>query len=166
MAEVRIYGDPLLRQKAAVVTAFDAPLAAVASELIATMREEDGVGLAAPQIGESIRVAVIDATAGERPPIVLVNPVITFFSEEREDFDEGCLSVPDITLKVNRSSRVSVSAVDEKGKPFAIENAAGLLARALQHEIDHLEGHLIIDRTSPEERRRVMKLLREQLLEP
>jgi peptide deformylase len=149
MPEVRIYGDPLLRKKAAPVTIFDQKFAAFVEELIKTMKENDGVGLAAPQVGESSRVVVIDTTGGEEPARVLVNPQITFFSEEREDYDEGCLSVPDITLKVNRPSRVSVSALDEKGQAFTIENATGLLARAIQHEVDHLDGILFVDRASP-----------------
>jgi len=149
MVSVRIYGDPILRKKAARVEHFDGKLKALVKELILTMRKQDGIGLAAPQIGESVRIAVIDDSGGEKEPYVLINPEITHFSEEREDFEEGCLSIPDINLKVNRPSKVSVTAYDEDGKQYSIENADKLLARAFQHEIDHLNGILFVDRASP-----------------
>jgi peptide deformylase len=148
MEEVRIFGDPVLRKKAVPVAVFDESLKGLAHEMIEVMREKDGVGLAAPQIGKSIRIAVIDASGGEREPYVLVNPEITYMSEKREDYEEGCLSVPDINLNVNRPSIVSVKALDENGTAYAIENADGLLARAIQHEIDHLDGILFVDRAS------------------
>ncbi len=148
VAEVRIYGDPVLRKKAKETTAFDRDLKELVRDMIETMRQKDGVGLAAPQIGKSIRLAVIDATGGEKDPYVLINPEITYSSEEREDYEEGCLSVPDINIKINRPSRVSVKAFNENGEPYTIENADGLLARALQHEIDHLDGILFVDRAS------------------
>jgi peptide deformylase len=149
MADIRIYGDPILRKNAAAVEKFDGKLKGLVKELAATMREKDGIGLAAPQIGHSLRMTVIDDSGGEKDPYILINPEITFFSEEREDFEEGCLSIPDINLKVNRPSRVSVTAFDEEGKQYTIEHAGGLLARALQHEIDHLDGILFVDRVSP-----------------
>ncbi len=149
MPAIRIYGDPVLRKKARPARAFDKHLKGLVKEMVSTMREKDGVGLAAPQIGESVRLALVDPSGGEKDPYVLVNPEITFSSEEREDYEEGCLSVPDINLKVNRPSRVSVKAFDENGVEYVIENADGLLARALQHEIDHLDGILFVDRVSP-----------------
>jgi len=149
MAEIRIYGDPVLRKKAKPVTAFDTHLKNLVREMIDTMREKDGVGLAAPQIGESVRIAVVDASGGEGVPSVLINPEITFFSEERGDYEEGCLSVPNINLKVNRPVRISFKALDENGREYSVENADGLLARAVQHEIDHLDGILFVDRASP-----------------
>lgn len=149
MIEVRVYGDPVLRKKAAPVETFDEALSELIDTLTDVMREEDGVGLAAPQIGHSLRIAVIDPTGGEEEPIVLVNPEITSFSEEREDYEEGCLSIPGITMKVNRPSVVSIRAFDREGREYRIENAGGLLARATQHEIDHLDGILFVDRASP-----------------
>ena len=155
MFTVEIYGSPVLRTKALQVESFDDGLKTFAAQLVETMKAEDGVGLAAPQVARSIRVAVIDATGGEKPPFVLVNPTITFFSDEREDYEEGCLSVPEIRIKINRPSRVSVRAFDVDGKEYVIEDASGLLARALQHEIDHLDGILFVDRASPVQRQLV-----------
>ena len=149
MAVVRVYGDPVLRRKAKPVERFDEGLKALVRELIVIMREKDGLGLAAPQIGESIRVAVIDPTTGEADPYVLVNPEVTAFSEDREDYEEGCLSIPDVNLKVNRPVRVSMKAFDEDGNEYNQENVEGIFARAIQHEIDHLDGILFVDRASP-----------------
>jgi peptide deformylase len=146
--DVRVYGDPVLRKKGAVVTVFDDKLRSLVKEMIETMIEEDGVGLAAPQVGESLQLAVIDATGGEKPPIVLINPEFTYHSEETATNEEGCLSLPGLTLKVTRPVFVSVKAQDEFGNEFTIENAEGLLARALQHETDHLNGLMIIDHVS------------------
>jgi len=148
MMRVRIYGDPVLRKTAQPVEVFDEAFNGFVEEMIDTMQIEDGVGLAANQVGKAIRVVVIDTTGGEQPAIVLVNPEVTVRSEEIEEADEGCLSLPGITLPVKRSAKVSVSALDRTGKPFTIENAEGLLARALQHEIDHLNGILFIDHVS------------------
>ncbi|MBD3315458.1 MAG: peptide deformylase [Chitinivibrionales bacterium] len=149
VAEMRIYGDPILRKKAESVKNFDKSLAELVDTLIVTMKQEDGVGLAAPQIGCSLRVAVIDPTGGEEEPLVLINPKITSSSEEHVDNEEGCLSIPGISLKVSRPSLVSVHAFDRDGNEYVIENAEGLLARALQHELDHLDGILFVDRVSP-----------------
>jgi peptide deformylase len=153
--EVRLYGDPVLRKKAIPVVSFDEKLKTFVKGMIETMIEQDGVGLAAPQVGESIRLVVIDPTGGVSDPYVLINPEITFLSDEKADADEGCLSLPDITLKVNRPVRVSVKALDENGKEYIIENAEGLLARALQHEIDHLEGLMIVDHVSALQRKMI-----------
>ena len=100
MFDIRIYGDPVLRKTAQPVTAFDEALKRFIEEMTATMREKDGVGLAANQVGQAIRVAVIDPTAGEREPFVLVNPEIVSVSSEIVDEEEGCLSIPTIRLKV------------------------------------------------------------------
>jgi peptide deformylase len=145
---VRIYGDPVLRKKALPVEKFDDGLKELVREMTDVMREKDGVGLAGPQIGKSLRIAVIDATGGEREPYVLINPEITYMSEAREDYEEGCLSVPGINININRPSIVSVRAVDENNREYVIENADGLLARAIQHETDHLDGILFVDRAS------------------
>ena len=146
--EIRIYGDPVLRKTAQEVETFDEKLQRFIDAMTETMLVKDGVGLAANQVGETLRVVVIDTTAGEEPPIVLVNPRITAASEETVEADEGCLSLPGITLPVKRSAQVSAAAQDRSGRPFTIEQATGLLARALQHEIDHLNGILFIDHVS------------------
>ncbi len=148
MLEVRLYGDPVLRKVAEPVKKFDAALEKLIEEMVVTLKAEDGAGLAAPQVGESVQLVMIDVTGGEEAPIVLINPVLFNHSEEKECADEGCLSIPGITLSVNRSLRVSVRALNEKGEEFVIENAEGLLARALQHETDHLNGLMIVDHVS------------------
>jgi peptide deformylase len=149
MADIRIYGDPVLRKKAVPVTVFDEELRAFIEQMKDDMYVSDGVGLAAPQVGRSIRLTVIDATAGEQEPYVLINPEIYFFSEEKSDYDEGCLSVPDITLTICRPTIVSVRALDENGTSYTLENVDGLFARAIQHETDHLDGILFVDRATP-----------------
>lgn len=148
MARIRIYGDPILRKTAKEVVLYDNKLGAFVEQMKIDMYEKDGIGLAAPQVGESIRVVVIDTTSGEQEPYVFINPTIYFFSEEREDYEEGCLSVPDITLSINRPRVISVRATNERGEPFSLENVDGLLARAIQHESDHLDGILFVDRAS------------------
>ncbi len=148
MAEIRIYGDPVLRKMAEPVTAFNDELKAFVEQMKIDMYESDGVGLAAPQVGRSVRVALVDTTAGEEEPFILVNPKITFSSDEKSDYDEGCLSVPDITLPITRPSVVTVRAKDASGEEYALEEVDGLLARALQHEIDHLNGILFVDRAT------------------
>jgi peptide deformylase len=148
MLEIHYYGDPILRRKARQVAAFDGRIGALVDAMIETMSQNDGVGLAAPQVGESKRIVVIDATKGEAPPIVLVNPVFTFLSDDLVEREEGCLSFPDIHLDIKRPSVVSVKAFDRTGKEFSIVNADDLLARALQHEMDHLDGLVIVDHVS------------------
>jgi peptide deformylase len=146
--EIRIYGDPVLRRTGKKVTEFDEELRKFIEEMTVTMREKDGVGLAATQVGKSIQLAVVDVTQGQQPVLVLINPEIVWSSEEIADEEEGCLSVPTIRLKVKRPAIVSVKALDAKGREYLIEKAEGILARALQHEIDHLNGVLFIDRVS------------------
>jgi|WetSurMetagenome_2_1015567.scaffolds.fasta_scaffold01296_11 peptide deformylase len=148
MLDIVYYGDPILRKKAKPVTVFDAGLADLVNEMIETMAQNDGVGLAAPQVGVSKRIVTIDATRGEAPPIVLVNPEFTYQSEELVEREEGCLSFPDIHLDITRPEIVSVKAFDAAGAEFTVEKADDLLARAFLHEIDHLDGLLIIDHVS------------------
>lgn len=160
MFTVCIYGSPVLRRKAEPISDFNAELKSFAAEMSETMVAEDGVGLASPQVGRSVRLAVVDTTGGEEPPIVLINPEISWSSKELEDYEEGCLSIPDIRLKVKRPARVSVKARDVTGKEFEILEADGLLARALQHEIDHLDGILFVDRVSPLQRQLIASKLK------
>jgi peptide deformylase len=160
MFEIRIYGDPILRKTAIPVTSFDNTLKRFVEEMTVTMRTKDGIGLAANQVGKAIRVVVIDPTAGEREPYVLINPELTYLSDETIDEEEGCLSIPTIRLKVRRSKVVSAKALDADGKEILIEKAEGILARALQHEIDHLNGIMFVDRVSLLQRRLVSAKLK------
>ncbi|HKW00052.1 MAG TPA: peptide deformylase [Vicinamibacterales bacterium] len=140
------YGGPGLQQLAAPVTTFDESLDRLISDMVDTMYAAPGIGLAAPQIGVPLRVAVIDLTAGKKGGelLTLVNPEFV----EREGMqleEEGCLSLPGFNATVARPSRAVVKALDRTGKERVIEGT-GLLARALQHEIDHLDGLLFLDR--------------------
>jgi peptide deformylase len=121
-----------------------------------TMYQEDGVGLAAPQIGLGTRVIVVDPREEDVSPFALVNPVIVEFSEELERGEEGCLSIPGLKDIVERSYAVVAEGLDENGKPVHVE-AEGLLARILQHEVDHLDGILFVDRVSPLKRKMLLK---------
>ncbi len=143
---ILLYPDPILRRPTAEVESFDSGLAALVDDLAATMYDAPGVGLAAPQVGVSRRVAVIDVAPG-RPESrlhVLVNPRLVA-SRGRESGDEGCLSIPGLTEKLDRPAWVRVAAQDLEGRPFELE-AEGLLARACCHEIDHLDGILFFER--------------------
>lgn len=146
---VRIYGDPVLRQKAAEVTSFDDALQRLAEDLRTTMRAYRGVGLAANQIGVLQRIAVVDVPIDDERHVewTLVNPVIVARAGS-ETAEEGCLSIPGIYEDVGRSLRITVRALDAAGAPFEAE-AEGYAARAVQHELDHLDGVLFIDRLSP-----------------
>jgi peptide deformylase len=144
--EILLYPDPVLRQPARPVEAFDAELSRLVDDLAATMYAAPGVGLAAPQVGVSLRVAVVNVAAGtpEDRLHVLVNPRVAA-SEGQQLEEEGCLSIPGLSEKVSRPRRVVVEAQGVRGEPVRVEGA-GLLARALCHEIDHLDGVLFIDR--------------------
>jgi len=145
---VRLYGDPVLRQRAAEVKEFDGTLQSLLEEMRETMKAYNGVGLAANQVGVLQRVLIVDVPReeGPRQRYVLVNPVI----EKRAGTikgEEGCLSIPGIWEEVTRAKKIVVSALDERGKPIQIE-AEDYLARAIQHEVDHLDGVLFVDRLS------------------
>ncbi len=147
--EIRKYPDKVLKQKASPVATIDQDLQDLIDDMIETMYAAPGVGLAAPQVGVSKRLAVIDVSTkgAEMPLLVLINPVI-LQREGSIEFEEGCLSLPEYTAKIERAEKVIVRTVDRKGKEMEME-AEGLLAIALQHEIDHLDGILLIDRISP-----------------
>jgi peptide deformylase len=151
--DIIYYGDPVLRKTAQPITEFDDSLKNFVIGMTETMVEKDGVGLAAPQVGESVRVAVIDTTGGENEPLVLINPELIGKSEELEEAEEGCLSLPGINLNITRHKSVSVRAFSTEGIEFIIKDAEGLLARALQHEIDHLDGIMIVDHITPLQRK-------------
>jgi peptide deformylase len=156
---IRQLGDPVLRQAAAPVERFDKALEALAADMIETMYDAPGVGLAAPQIGRSIRLMVYDDGDGTGAR-VLVNPVVSGLEGE-EVMDEGCLSVRGPYAETKRAARLHVRAQDLPGRPVEFD-AEGFLARIMQHETDHLEGLLFIDRLDDEGRREVMRQLREQ----
>jgi len=145
---VRYYGDPVLRQRAQLVREFDASLLALVEDMRETMKAYNGVGLAANQIGVLQRVLVVDVPQqdGPRHQHVLINPAIEKRSGTSRG-EEGCLSIPGIYEDVSRAEKIKVRAVDEKGAPVEIE-AEDYLARAIQHEIDHLDGVLFVDRLS------------------
>jgi len=143
------YGESVLEKKAQPVTAFGTPeLKAIVADMFETMYAAKGVGLAAPQIGVSQRISVIDTSVGEdeAQKIVIINPEITF-REGSQTGEEGCLSIPGFREPVTRSNKVVVKAVNEKGEPIEFEGEE-LLARAFEHEIDHLDGVLFITHLS------------------
>jgi peptide deformylase len=139
---ILVVGNPVLRQKAKRVSQIDRAIQRLIDDMIETMKAAPGVGLAAPQVGVPLRLAVIEV---DDKITVIVNPEIIKTTGEHE-LDEGCLSVPGFWGRLARAERVSVKALDRNGRDFRIRDAEGLLAQALQHEIDHLDGHLYIDR--------------------
>lgn len=143
---IRLFPDPILRQKAEPVKEFDSELRRLIDNMLETMMEAPGVGLAAPQIGLSQRVAVLDPDPGgpDSQQLVLVNPEI-LNSEGRDVDSEGCLSIPEFTEKVPRATQLLLRARDADGTPYELE-ATDFLARVVQHEVDHLDGILFIDR--------------------
>jgi peptide deformylase len=153
------FGDPVLKSRATEVDRFDDTLKAQVRRMGGLMRDALGVGLAAPQLGISQRVLVYRLGA-DAPLIALVNPEIEWLSEETVTAEEGCLSIPRISVDVERPLYARVGGVDLEGEPLLIE-ASGLEARVLQHEIDHLDGVLILDRTEREQRKGALRALRE-----
>ena len=144
---LHLLGSPVLRQKAAAVARVDDEVRRLVDDLFETMRAAKGVGLAANQVGVARRVAVVDVGEEDPPPLVLINPVIVERGNETVTDEEGCLSIPDIFGDVKRAASVVVEALDRDGKPFRAE-AHGYKARAIQHEIDHLDGILFLDHLS------------------
>src|ERR1051325_9822999 len=159
MSFIRRLGDPVLKSRATPVDRFDDALRQQVARMGGLMNDALGVGLAAPQIGLSQRLLVY-RVGQEAPLIALVNPEIEWTSDDEEGLEEGCLSIPGITVDVERPVHVRVKARDETGAERVVE-ASGLEARVIQHEIDHLDGVLILDRTSKEQRKEAMRALRE-----
>ena len=153
---MRYLGDPVLRVEAEEIDAVDDELRTLARDMFDTMYDEDGVGLAGPQIGVTRRIIVVDPREQGMEPLALINPAILSESAEEDRAEEGCLSIPGLRELVDRSVSVVVEALDLDGKPVRIE-ADGLLARILQHEIDHLDGVLFLDRLSPLKRKMLLK---------
>lgn len=154
--------DPRLREVAREVERFDAELQTLIDDMFETMYAAPGVGLAATQVGVPLRLAVMDCSGDPEHPerIVIINPQI-HEPDAPELMDEGCLSVPGASEKVQRYRRLRMTALDREGKAFEL-HAEGLLAQAIQHEIDHLNGKLYIDKLSPLKRERLLKKLRKQ----
>jgi len=153
---IRLFGDPVLRTPAAQVDTYDKELRLLVRDLTDTMKDAPGAGLAAPQIGVSLRVFTwwVDDEVGH-----LINPVLSL-SVETQEGDEGCLSLPDLAFDTVRSQQVVARGMNMYGEPVEIEGS-DLLARALQHETDHLDGILFIDRLTPELRKEAMRTIRE-----
>ena len=159
LAKVITFGDPVLRSRASEVREFGPELAAEADRMIAIMRDAMGVGLAATQLGALRRMLVFQA-GPDATPTAIANPVLEWSSDELATAAEGCLSLPRVIVDVERPLYVRVTGADTTGEPILIE-ASGLEARVLQHEIDHLDGVLILDRTEREQRKGAMRALRE-----
>jgi len=159
LRRVRKLGDPVLRATAVPVERFDADLQEEVRRMGELMHDALGIGLAANQVGVLHRVLVFQAHE-EDELVALVNPVIESVSEELEVAEEGCLSLPGVHVEVERPARVEVSARDEEGRELQLE-AEGLRARVIQHEIDHLDGILILDRISRQARKAAMRAMRE-----
>jgi len=162
LAQIRQYPDPVLRMRGNDVAEGDDSVQALTERMSRLMQEARGVGLAAPQIGVLRRVLVYQ-TSDEEPIVALVNPRVLETSEERETSDEGCLSLGSaaVVVPVERPVALTVEATSPSGEPLRIE-AEGLEARVIQHELDHLDGVLIVDRTTPEGRREALARLRPQ----
>lgn len=159
LVHVRKFGDPVLRTRARPVAEFDGPLRSEIERMGALMGDALGVGLAATQVGALHRVLVYRVQL-QGPVAALVNPEIEWTGRETETMEEGCLSLPGVLVDVERPIYARVRALDEQGAPILIE-ASGLEARVIQHEIDHLDGVLILDRTSREQRKAAIRILRE-----
>jgi peptide deformylase len=159
LARIRQYPDPVLRLEAQEVEDFDEDLRQLVERMLRLMQDARGVGLAANQVGVLRRVFVIQADEEEEPR-ALVNPSIAERSDEVEADEEGCLSMQGVVVSVERPLRVRLKASDEEGNPVTLE-LEGLPARVAQHELDHLDGVLIVDRTTPEDRREAMAVLRQ-----
>ena len=160
---VRKYGDPVLRSRALEIDRFDPKLVEEARRMGQVMHDALGIGLAATQVGVMHRVLVYRVEP-DSPVAALVNPVVEWRSKEQETAEEGCLSLPGVLVEVERPVHIRVSGVDERGDGLTIE-ASGLEARVIQHEVDHLDGVLILDRTTRGQRKDAMKALRERLAE-
>jgi peptide deformylase len=160
LSQIRQYGDPVLRMRAHEVEVFDAELRKVSERMIGLMHDAEGIGLAATQVGILRRMFVCALDGEDR---VLVNPVVTPVGDATEVDVEGCLSLGSVRVPVERSTRVTLAAQDVAGAPVALE-LEGLPARIVQHEVDHLDGRLMLDRSDAESRREALGRLRPRLV--
>jgi peptide deformylase len=154
---IRLVGDPVLRERTEEITQIDGKLARLSQDMLTTMYEAPGVGLAAPQIGVRKRMFVYDVGQG---PHVVLNPVITEWHGEWTH-DEGCLSVPDLSWPIVRAKQVHLIGLDLEGNDIAVD-ADELEARCLQHEVDHLDGMLLLERLDPDTRKQALRTIRER----
>ena len=156
LSQIRQYGDPVLRMRAEEVEEFDDELRAVTERMIGVMHDAEGVGLAATQVGILRRFFVCTIDGEDR---VLVNPSVTALGDDTDVDTEGCLSLASVRVPVERATKVAVEARDVSGEPVSLE-LEGYPARIVQHEVDHLDGRLMIDRTDDESRREALRALR------
>jgi peptide deformylase len=163
MAELRIltYPDPMLRKKCRPVEEIDGRIKQLVSDMVEAVHDAPGVGLAAPQVGEALRLVVVDLSIGEDPDQlhVLVNPEVEALEGEEIEADEGCLSLPEIFEKITRPERARVRALNLEGREILLD-AQGRLARVLQHEIEHLDGKLFLDRLTRVKRELIKRRLK------
>jgi peptide deformylase len=157
--KIEMLGAPVLRQKAEDVEVIDEELRILVDDMFKTMYEAEGIGLAGPQVGVTKRVLVIDVRDETHPRFALINPRIVEVGTGRDKEEEGCLSIPGVSALVERPTTVVVEALDQLGQPLRIE-AEGLLARCIQHEVDHLDGVLFLDHLSSLKRSMLMKKYR------
>lgn len=155
--------DPILRQTARPIEKVDADVRRLADDMLAAMYGAPGIGLAAPQVGVSRRLIVLDVSEkdGEKSPLVMINPEIVSLGAEKRSYEEGCLSIPDVKVEIERPSALTVRYIDRSGKQQVLDGE-GLLATAIQHEIDHLDGRLIIDYLSRLKRDIIVRRFRKQ----
>ena len=159
---IRVFGDPVLKQRAAEITDVDGKLVRLVDDMVETMYEAPGIGLAAPQVGVQKRLFVYDLQDGSGPQAI-INPTISESRGEWE-YEEGCLSVPGLYFPIVRPKEVHLTGVDLDGNEVSIE-ADELLARLFQHELDHLDGTLLLEHLTPDQRKQAMRELRRRALE-
>ncbi|MEA3253225.1 MAG: peptide deformylase [Pseudomonadota bacterium] len=159
--EILEYPDDRLRTKAAPVVAVDDEVRTLVDDMLETMYDAHGIGLAATQVDQHRRIIVMDVSDDQSQPRVLINPEYAPRDDEREPMQEGCLSIPEFYAEVPRALRVHLKALDRDGTPYELD-ADGLLAHCIQHECDHLEGRLFVDYLSPLKRDRIMKKMQKR----
>jgi peptide deformylase len=158
---IRVFGDPVLKQRAAEVTDVDGGLARLADDMVDTMRAAPGLGLAAPQVGVQKRLFVYELPESEEGPKTIINPVISESSGEWE-YEEGCLSVPGLYFPIVRPKEIHLTGYDLDGNEVSLE-ADELFARLLQHELDHLDGRLLLELLDDDQRKQAMRELRRRM---
>jgi peptide deformylase len=162
--KIETLGSEVLRRRAEEIPEIDDALRKLVRDMFETMYDAEGIGLAGPQVGVDRRVIVVDVREEGTTPLALINPRIVESAADTDKADEGCLSIPGVSGVVERPTRVVVEALTESGEPVRIE-AEGLLGRCLQHEVDHLDGVLFVDRLSPLKRNMVLKRYRSLVAE-